>query len=204
MLESFVKGFFAGILFALPAGPAGILVLRYWLGFGMRRGILSTGGMALADGLIASSAAWGAQMATPALRYSSDFFRLVAGLLLIATGIGFLFFEKDEKRLRRRANPLWSFLWPAGLVVTNPGLWIAYGSLFLTMNIRTPTILHAAVTGVGTTAGVLLLWFVLGSIIIRQRNSLTFSEVKFTLWADRVTGYLLILFGVVGVWPCVF
>ncbi len=76
MLDSFVKGVFAGILFALPAGPAGILVLRYWLGFGLRRGILSTGGMALADGLIASSVAWGAQLATPAPTHCGHFYGL--------------------------------------------------------------------------------------------------------------------------------
>lgn len=201
MIDSFLKGFCAGLVFALPAGPAGILVLRSWIGFGAKRGLLSTLGMAFADGVVAASAAWGLHVASPVFRHSSGFLRLAAGILLIATGIGFLFFEKDEKQIERSGNPVWAFLWPAGLVFTNPGLWAAYSSLLLAMNTQTPKSIYAIITGMGASVGVVILWIGLGTAITLRKRSFVFDEARFTRGSDRITGYLLVAMGLFTIWP---
>ncbi|MBL8022747.1 MAG: LysE family transporter [Elusimicrobia bacterium] len=200
MFESFVKGCCAGLLFSLPAGPAGILVLRSWIRHGQRGGLLATAGMAFAEGLVAGVAAWGLHVASPALRDTSGFLHGVAGVLLVVTGIGFLFFEKDEKRLGHGERPTWRFIWPAGLVLTNPGLWAAYGSLLLAMKTRTPTMTEALATGAGAGFGVILFWGALGSSVQHWKRKKKFNEAHVTLVADRATGYLLIALGLVELW----
>lgn len=188
------------MLFGLPAGPAGLLVLNAWLTKEKRRCWAATGGMALADGFVAAVAFFGLSSLPPVWRDSMQILRPVAGAVLIATGIGFLFFEKDEKHFGGEGSALTGFLWPLGLVLTNPGLWAAYAALLLALGGPSTTgWKEASATGVGACAGVLLVWGILGPRVRRWKNNSAFEAQRLTQWADRVTGVLLVGFGFYGI-----
>lgn len=197
--DAFTKGAFAGMLFGLPAGPAGLLVLHAWLTKEKRRRWASTVGMAFADGLVAAVSFYGLSSLPPVWRDSLQVLRPIAGALLIATGVGFLFFEKDEKQFGGEGSLIMEFLWPAGLVFTNPGLWAAYAALLLALgSFSVSGGIHAGVTGLGAFSGVVLVWAILGPWVGRWKNKAVVQEHRLTQWADRVTGGLLVVFGVWG------
>ncbi|MBL0057876.1 MAG: hypothetical protein IPP35_01860 [Elusimicrobia bacterium] len=194
----FAKGILAGSLLSLPAGPAGLLVLRTWLLRGARKGFAAVLGMAVADGGAAGITAWGLGLAAPSLRAHLGAVHLTVGLVLCLSGLGFLYFEKDEKNLGHwTAWPILIF-WPAGLVLTNPGTWAAYGALFLGMNRGSTLQMGMAATGTGAFVGVIGAWIVLGGFINRWKKVLTsVDESQLTYWSDTLVGGLMFVFGFV-------
>jgi threonine/homoserine/homoserine lactone efflux protein len=194
----FAKGILAGALLGLPAGPAGLLVLRTWVLGGTRKGYAAVGGMALADGVAAGVTAWGLGLAAPSLSSHLGAVHLTVGLVLCLSGLGFLYFEKDEKDLGHwTAWPILIF-WPTGLVLTNPGTWAAYGALFLGMNRGSTLKMGSVATGIGAFVGVLTAWIVLGGFITRWKKVFsTVDESRLTYWSDTLVGGLMFVFGFV-------
>lgn len=197
-IEILVKAVFAGLVFGLPAGPAGLVVLRAWLMKERAGRWGATLGMAAADGLVAATSLWGLIVLPPLWRDAFQALRPVAGAVLIGTGLGFLFFEKDEKNPGRGRGFWSSAFWPAGLVLTNPGIWAAYTAFLLALGAAPKSSGGALLAGSGAAIGVCLLWNALGSLILNWRRRGAVEEEVIVLWSDRTAGLVLIGFGVWG------
>jgi threonine/homoserine/homoserine lactone efflux protein len=219
-----VIGVFIGVLIAAPVGPVNIVCIQRTLERGFWGGFAAGLGAVLADGVIATVAAFGASAISGFMRDHQLKIELVGGLIL--TGFGLRIFVSQPKivatattniaRLRRLADIVPQFLRPAlryrvwrimphlnivpqtfFLTITNPGAILGLFALFggATSILGGINTWLQAVTAVGSImTGSLIWWAGLSRLISRVRHKLTESRLK---KINQVSGAVLVMFGFV-------
>lgn len=219
-----IIGLFIGVLIAAPVGPVNIVCIQRTLERGFWGGFAAGLGAVLADGIIATVAAFGASAISGFMRDHQLKIELTGGLILIAFGLK-IFVSQPKivatattniARLRRLADIVPQFLRPTlryrvwrimphlnivpqtfFLTITNPGAILGIFALFggATSVLGGINSWIEAVTAVGSImAGSLIWWAALSRLISRVRHKLTESRLK---KINQVSGVVLVMFGFV-------
>ncbi len=219
-----IIGLLIGVLIAAPVGPVNIVCIQRTLERGFWGGFAAGLGAVLADGIIATIAAFGATAISGFMRDHQLKIELIGGLIL--TGFGLNVFLAQPKivqtattniaRLRRLSKVIPRNLRPAlrfkawrimphlnivpqtfFLTITNPG---AILGLFALLGGATSVLggidtrLQAVTTVSSIMAGSLIWWGGLSRLISRVRHKLTESRLK---RINQVSGVVLVMFGAV-------
>jgi threonine/homoserine/homoserine lactone efflux protein len=219
-----IIGLLIGVLIAAPVGPVNIVCIQRTLERGFWGGFAAGLGAVLADGIIATVAAFGASAISGFMRDHQLKIELVGGFIL--TAFGLKVFVSQPKivatattniaRLRRLADIVPQSLRPAlrykiwrimphlnivpqtfFLTITNPGAILGLFALFggATSVLGGINTWVEAITAVGSImAGSLIWWVGLSRLISRVRHKLTESRLK---QINQVSGVVLVAFGVV-------
>jgi len=219
-----IIGLIIGVLVAAPVGPVNIVCIQRTLERGFWGGFAAGLGAVLADGLIATIAAYGASAISGFMRDHQLKIELIGGVIL--TGFGLNVFLAQPKivatattniaRLRRLSNMVPRCLRPTlrfkvwrimphlsiapqtfFLTITNPGAILGLFALFggATSVLGGIDNWIQAVTVVGSImAGSIVWWASLSHLIARVRHKLTESRLK---RINQVSGVVLVMFGAV-------
>ncbi len=219
-----IIGVIIGVLIAAPVGPVNIVCIQRTLERGFWGGFAAGLGAVLADGLIATIAAFGASAISGFMRDHQLKIELIGGFIL--TGFGWNVFLAQPKvvatattniaRLRRLSNSIPQCLRPAlrfkvwrimphlnivpqtfFLTITNPGAILGLFALFggATSVLGGIDTWVQAVTTVGSImTGSLIWWAGLSRLIARVRHKLTEGRLK---RINQVSGVVLVVFGAV-------
>jgi threonine/homoserine/homoserine lactone efflux protein len=219
-----IIGLIIGVLVAAPVGPVNIVCIQRTLERGFWGGFAAGLGAVLADGLIATVAAYGASAISGFMRDHQLKIELIGGLIL--TGFGLNVFLAQPKivatattniaRLRRLSNMMPRNLRPAlrlkvwrimphlsivpqtfFLTITNPGAILGLFALFggATSVLGGIDNWIQGITVVGSImAGSLMWWAGLSRLIARVRHKLTETRLK---RINQVSGLVLVMFGAV-------
>lgn len=222
--EVVVAGLFIGVLIAAPVGPVNVVCIQRTLERGFWGGFAAGLGAVLADGLIATGAAFGLSAISGLMKAHENEIRLIGGLILIIFGIK-VYFTRPKivatattnlARLRRVVDWVPSFLRPTlrfRIWRIVPHLAIVPQTFFLTITNPGAILgLFAIVGGLGSMiggiegriealtlvfsimAGSLIWWAGLSRLISRLRHRLTEGRLKVI---NQVAGVVLLAFGVV-------
>jgi threonine/homoserine/homoserine lactone efflux protein len=197
----FLKGLILGFSIAAPVGPIGLLCIQRTLSRGRLHGFVSGLGVASADTCFGLIAAFGVGAVTSFLLGIQFWLQLVGGVFLL--GLGFKIARTDPGTKTAAGD-------------TEPGLWHAWGSIFMLTLANPATILgfiaafvalglgsqtHAASAGLALVAGVFLgsaaWWLILSFIAGLVRAHLTDGRMRIV---NRAAGALII---VLGLWTLV-
>ena len=197
----FAQGVLLGLSIAAPVGPIGILCIRRTLSESRASGFVSGLGAATADGLYGCVAALG-------LTIVSDL--LVKARTPMAWGGGAFLLWMGWRTMRAQPPELGSRAAASG----SPSLWSAWGSTFLLTVTNPMTILSfvavfaglglgnrahgpaaAAALVAGVFGGSAAWWFTLSGSVSLLRSRFSTSGLA---WVNRVSGAILIAFGVVA------
>src|SRR5712671_1471757 len=216
-----IIGLLIGVLIAAPVGPVNIVCIQRTLERGFWGGFAAGLGAVLADGIIATVAAFGASAISGFMRDHQLKIELVGGFIL--TAFGLKVFVSQPKivatattniaRLRRLADIVPQSLRPAlrykiwrimphlnivpqtfFLTITNPGAILGLFALFggATSVLGGINTWVEAITAVGSImAGSLIWWVGLSRLISRVRHKLTESRLK---QINQVSGVVLVAF----------
>ncbi len=219
-----VVGLIIGVLIAAPVGPVNIVCIQRTLERGFWGGFAAGLGAVLADGVIASIAAFGASAISGFMRDNQLKIEFVGGFIL--TGFGLNVFLSQPKvvatattniaRLRQLSNIIPTFMRPVlrysvwkimphlnivpqtfFLTITNPG---AILGLFALLGGATSVLggidtgVQALTTVSSIMAGSLIWWAGLSRLIARVRHKVTERRLKVI---NQVSGVMLVLFGAV-------
>jgi threonine/homoserine/homoserine lactone efflux protein len=218
-----IIGLFIGLLIAAPVGPVNIVCIQRTLERGFWGGFAAGLGAVLADGIIATIAAFGASAISGYMKDHQLTIELAGGLILTVFGIK-IFLSQPKivatattsiARLRRMADITPYFLRPAlrykiwrimphlsivpqtfFLTITNPG---AILGLFALLGGATSALggidtwLQAVAVVAAIMAGSLIWWAGLSWLISRVRHRLTEKRLK---RINQVSGVMLVIFGV--------
>ncbi len=217
-----VSGVIIGVIIAAPVGPVNVVCIQRTLERGFWGGFAAGLGAVLADGLIASVAAFGITAISGVMSSYQQEIQLIGGLIIIAFGIK-LYMAKPKLAAQKRTNlaqlrrivdrvperlrpvirfQIWRILPHASVIpqtffltITNPGAILGLFAIIggLGSVLGGLNSYFDAVTLVGSVmAGSLLWWAVLSSLIEKLRDRINENKLKMI---NQVAGVLLLAFG---------
>jgi len=189
------KGFGLGFAIAAVVGPIGILCIRRSITDGFVVGFATGFGAAFADAFYGGIAAFGLSMITDFLLRFSFFLYVVGGGYLIYLGITT---AMSKPTLAARTGSGVGLLMVTAstflLTLTSPVTILAFLSLFVGLGIGTTDIFSAMQLVLGVFLGSTMWWLVLSSF-----GAFLGSKMNVTVlsWVNRVSGFVIVFFGLV-------
>jgi threonine/homoserine/homoserine lactone efflux protein len=194
----FIRGFLIGLSIAATVGPMSVLCIQRTLNKGQLYGLVSGLGIATADGVYGSIAAFGLTLITNFLIMEQIWIRLIGGIFLVYLGIKTMLSKPPERAvtLTLHSNGYTAayastFL----LTLTNPLTILSFAAIFAGIGVgsASKSFLSAAVVVLGVFSGSTLWWIILASIISLLRKKM---DVHWLLWINRISSAIITLFGI--------
>ncbi|HLI07431.1 MAG TPA: LysE family translocator [Ktedonobacteraceae bacterium] len=204
-LSFYLRGLILGLSIASVVGPMSVLCMQRTITRGLRYGLVSGLGIATADGVYGSIAAFGLTLITTFLVSQQVWIRLIGGIFLVYLGIRTVLTKPAEpaERIGRASsatqtnNFLGAYASTFLLTLANPLTILSFAAVFAGLGVggtghRTIT---AALVVLGVFSGSTLWWcFLTGSLSLLRR--------KFTptwlLWINRISGGVITIFGLLA------
>ncbi len=195
----FFRGLLIGLSIAAVVGPMSILCMHRTLTKGRLYGLISGLGIATADSVYGSIAAFGITIITAFLVSEQAWIRGLGGLFLIYLGLKTLL-SKPAKRAADAAGAntfLSAYASTFLLTLTNPSTLLSFAAIFAGLGVGTTgnSILSAILVVLGVFLGSTLWWLILTGGISLLRNKFT---PQWLLWINRLSGVILALFGLIA------
>lgn len=160
----FLKGLLFGFLLAATVGPMWVLCFRRTVAYGPLAGFVSGMGIAVADGIYGTVAAFGLTAISGFLLRHSFWIGLVGGIFLIYLGAKILL---SKPTLDGTAQPQLShskaFLSTLGLTLANPPTILAFAAIFAGLGLVTSDYGSASLVVLGVFLGSASWWIVLAA-----------------------------------------
>jgi len=196
----FLRGLIIGFSIAAPVGPIGILCIRRTLSEGRTSGFLSGLGAATADALYGCIAGFGLTMVSTFLVDQRFWIQLVGGVFLLALGVKTLRSAPAERAAAASGAGLAaSYVSTFFLTLTNPMTILSFAGIFAALGVAdTGGDLSAAASLVlGVFIGSAAWWLLLSGGVGLLREKLSAGLLR---WTNRLSGAILLVFGIVAVW----
>ena len=199
-LSFFIRGLLIGLSIAATVGPMSFLCIQRTLNRGQLYGLVSGLGIATADGVYGSIAAFGLTLITHFLVSEQKWIRLIGGLFLIYLGLRTILTKPAERAavLKTKTNSyLGAYASTFLLTLTNPLTILSFAAIFAGIGVgsASKSVLSATAVVLGVFSGSTLWWIILTSGISLLRKKIT---SQWLLWINRISGMIITLFGVLA------
>lgn len=194
----FVQGLIVGFSIAAPVGPIGVLCIRRTLIEGRLSGFLSGMGAATADALYGCIAGFGLTLVSGLLMQQVFWLRLIGGLFLCYLGVKTFLAKPAEASAPINGKGLLGiYVSTVFLTLTNPATILSFIAVFAGLGLANVAGNYRAAIAIvsGVFFGSALWWLLLSSGTNLLRDRLT---VKHLQWLNRLSGVILLAFGVVA------
>ncbi len=190
-----LKGVLLGLSIAAPVGPIGILCIRRTLSQGRLAGLVSGLGAASADAVYGFIAGFGLTFLTSLIVEQQSWLRLVGGGFLCYLGVRTFLTRQAETEARSTGTGLaGAYLSTFLLTLTNPVTILAFAATFAGIDGLTSYSRSAALV-LGVFAGSALWWLLLSTGVGLLRERFSAGVMR---WVNRISGVILVTFGVIA------
>jgi threonine/homoserine/homoserine lactone efflux protein len=192
-----------GFSIAAPVGPIGILCIRRTLAEGRLAGLLAGLGAATADALYGCVAGFGLSVVANFLVDQRAFIQVGGGLFLLLLGIRTLAARPAERPTAASGAGLMAgYFSTLLLTLTNPMTILSFAAIFAALGLaRTGgDFSGAALLVMGVFIGSAAWWLLLTGAVGLVREKLNPALLR---WVNRLSGIILLLFGVAALWQAV-
>ena len=194
----YLRGLLLGFTIAATVGPMCILCIQRTFNKGYLYGLVSGMGIATADAIYGSIAAFELTVITSFLVSEQNWIRLIGGLFLIYLGIRTILTRPAEKAAEARANNYaGAYASTLLLTLTNPLTILSFAVIFAGLGIGATggNYLAAALVVGGVFSGSAAWWCILtgGISLLRKRFTTTWLR-----WLNRVSGAAITIFGIIA------
>lgn len=192
----YLRGLLLGFSIAATVGPMCILCIQRTFQKGFLYGLVSGMGIATADGIYGSVAAFGLTVITSFLVSEQKWIRLIGGIFLIYLGIRTILAKPAEKAASARAhNFAGAYVSTLLLTLTNPLTILSFAVIFAGLGVGATegNYLAAALVVAGVFSGSAAWWCILTGGISLLRGRFTPTWLR---WLNRVSGTVIGIFGV--------
>jgi threonine/homoserine/homoserine lactone efflux protein len=199
-LGLFIRGLIIGFSIAAPVGPIGILCIRRTLAEGRASGFLSGLGAATADALYGCVAGFGLTVISGFLVDQRFYIQLIGGVFLLALGIKTLRSAPAERAAAASGTGLAaSYASTLLLTLTNPMTILSFAGIFAALGVADTggDLSAAALLVLGVFLGSAAWWLILSGGVGLMREKLSTGVLH---WTNRLSGIVLVAFGIVAVW----
>ena len=202
-LVLFAKSVVLGVAVAAPLGPIGALCINRTLDRGFMAGVAGGLGTALADATYAALAAGGFAAFATTLQLIQDPLALAGGLFLLWLGWKFLTAGPAPKAATASTGDLAKTVSTTFvLTMANPATILSFAAIFAGLGLAANADARSlAIVVAGVFAGSMAWWIFLSGIVAGLRERL---PAGFATWVGRVSGVLIIGFGLVSIGSVLF
>src|SRR2546430_1126277 len=181
-LSFFIRGLLIGLSIAATVGPMSILCIQRTLNRGQLYGLVSGLGIATADGVYGSIAAFGLTLITNFLINEQIWIRLIGGLFLIYLGVKTILSQPPERAamLNAKINSyLAAYTSTFLLTLTNPLTILSFAAIFAGIGVgsASKSLFSAIAVVLGVFSGSTLWWIILTSGISLLRKKIDRKSV---------------------------
>lgn len=194
-MELFWKAFVAGFLIAAPVGAVGILCIQRTLLSGLRSGLMTGLGAAIADTMYGAVAAFGMVLITSFIDEHRTMFRLFGALVIFALGFAQMFKKAAVESQPVSATTLGKdFITTFFITLTNPITIFAFMAVFAASDGGeiSGNPLAITLTIVGVFCGALTCWGTITGITYTLRDKI---ENKHYGVINKASAVLILCFG---------
>ena len=194
----FIRGLLIGLSIAATVGPMSVLCIQRTLNKGQLYGLVSGLGIATADAVYGSIAAFGLTLITNFLIMEQIWIRLIGGIFLIYLGIKTMLSKPPDTAatLTMHSNGYpGAYASTFLLTLTNPLTILSFAAIFAGIGVgsASKSFLSAAIVVLGVFSGSTLWWIILTGIISLLRKKM---DAQWLLWINRISGAIITLFGI--------
>jgi threonine/homoserine/homoserine lactone efflux protein len=195
----FVRGLLIGFSIAAVVGPIGMLCIQRTLHNGFLYGLVTGLGAATADGLYGSVAGFGLTALATFLIAQLTWIRLIGGLFLVYLGIRTMLTQPAQRAANAQAHTFFgAYLSTLLLTLTNPLTILSFAAIFAGIGVGgtgggRSSLLAALLVVCGVFLGSTLWWCLLTGGLSLLRGKFT---PRWLLWVNRISGCIILLFGV--------
>ena len=194
----FIRGLLIGLSIAATVGPMSVLCIQRTLNKGQLYGLVSGLGIATADGVYGSIAAFGLTLITNFLITEQIWIRLIGGIFLIYLGIKTMLSKPPESAatLTMQTNGYpGAYASTFLLTLTNPLTILSFAAIFAGIGVgsASKSFLSAVLVVLGVFSGSTLWWIILTGIISLLRKKM---DAQWLLWINKISGAIITLFGI--------
>lgn len=200
ILPALLRGLLLGFAIAAPVGPIGVLCIRRTLAQGRAIGFISGLGAATADVLYGCIAAFGLTAISELLVRQQGWLRLAGGLFLCYLGIRILLSRPSAEPAAAESRGFVSAYFSTLLLtLTNPMTILSFVAVFAGLGVGRNGNGYAAAAAVvlGVFLGSAAWWLLLSAGVSLVRGRL---DTRHLLWINRVSGVIIMGFGVTALW----
>lgn len=193
-----LRGLIIGFTIAAAVGPISLLTIRRTITHGQLYGLASGLGVATADASYAGIAAFGLTAVTGLLVSGQFLLGIVGGAIIVLIGIRTILSRPGEvSRDAVRPGLPAAFASIFALTMTNPLTILSFAAVFAGLGLGAgSSFADALVLTLAVWLGSALWWVVLTSVVAWLRMRVSTTAL---LWVNRVSGAVLVLFGVVAI-----
>jgi len=198
------RGLLIGLSIAAPVGPMGVLCIRRTLTQGRVMGLVTGLGVATADGTYGLIAGFGLTFISDLLIAQQTWIRLVGGVFLLYLGFKTLLSEPAERAATANSNSLsGAYLSSFLLTLTNPLTILSFAAIFAGLGAGSSSgnYLSATILVLGVFIGSALWWFFLSGAASLFRHKFNLKALR---WVNRVSGLVIIAFGLLALASLIF
>jgi threonine/homoserine/homoserine lactone efflux protein len=193
-----IRGLIIGFSIAATVGPMCILCINRTLHKGQLYGLVSGLGIATADAIYGFIAAFGLTVITSFLVSQQSWIHLIGGLFLVYLGIKTTFTRPAERAVAARADGfVGAYVSTFLLTLTNPLTILSFAAIFAGIGVggASKSYLSATLVVCGVFLGSVLWWCILtrGISLLRKRFT-----GQWLLWINRISGMIILLFGMLA------
>jgi len=199
-LGLFIRGLIIGFSIAAPVGPIGVLCIRRTLADGRTSGFLSGLGAATADALYGCVAGFGLTVISGFLVDQRFWIQLIGGIFLLALGIKTLRTVPAERAAAASGTGLAaSYASTLLLTLTNPMTILSFAGIFAALGVADTggDFSAAALLVLGVFVGSAAWWLLLSGGVGLLREKVSSGVLR---WTNRLSGAILLAFGLIAVW----
>jgi threonine/homoserine/homoserine lactone efflux protein len=200
-LDLLLKGLAIGLAIAAPVGPIGLLCIRRSLAQGRLAGFVTGLGAAVADGVYGAIGAFGITAISALLVDQQRWLALAGGMFLIWLGIAGMRRAPASEAASpsRNARDLAGYFFSTfALTLTNPATILSFAAVFAGLGLGgTGSVGAALIMIAGVFLGSAAWWLFLSGAVGWLRTRL---GPDLLVWINRLSGLILIGFGLFAVW----
>lgn len=195
----FLRGLLIGLSIGAVVGPMSILCMQRTLSKGHLYGLISGLGIATADAVYGSIAAFGITLITTFLVSQQAWIRGLGGLFLIYLGLKTMLSTPAKQAAGAAGASTFVGAYSSTflLTLTNPTTILSFAAIFAGLGVGAAgnNTLSAILVVLGVFLGSTLWWLILTGGISLLRSKFT---SQWLLWINRLSGAILALFGLLA------
>lgn len=203
LVTLFVKGFVIGFIIAAPVGPINIMCVRRTIVHGRLAGLVTGSGAALADTILGAIAIFGLAFLEQLLLHERFWLALGGAVFLAAMGVRSLL--KPPPKLVSGRDPtslLGDFTSSFALTLSNPITILSFFGIFAAFGVHPDDEIGADdwTTMLGVMSGAMTWWLIVIALAGMFHGRFTVSGL---IWANRITGIVMLVFAAIVTIECV-